>query len=70
MQEFICQTRIVMGTNAVSVLSELEYHRLFVVADPYFSKNGWAERIGKLSQHYEISRRKILFVSLWNRRTL
>lgn len=54
MQEFICQTRIVMGTNAVAVLAEAEYCRLFVVADPYFSKNGWAERIGKLSQHYEI----------------
>ena len=54
MQEFICRTRIVMGTGAINILSELKDQRLFVVADPFFSQNGWADRIGKLAGAYEI----------------
>jgi len=54
MQEFICQTRIVMGNGAVNALSEGKFSRLFVVADPFFSKNGWAERVGRQAKEYEI----------------
>lgn len=54
MKEFSCETRIVMGTGAISVLTGQNFHRLIVVSDPFFSENGWAERLGKYAQSYEI----------------
>ena len=54
MQEFICQTRIVMGRGAVDSLKNAGYGKLFVVADPFFSQNGWAERIGKYAKEYAV----------------
>lgn len=54
MKEFSCETRIVMGTGVSAVLAEKKFRRLMVVSDPFFSKNGWAERIGKLAETYEI----------------
>ena len=52
MQEFYCPTRIVMGSGAVSALEKQGYSRLFIVADPFFSKNGWAQRIGKYAREF------------------
>ena len=54
MKEFSCETRIVMGRNGISVLSDSKYARLMVVSDPFFAKNGWAERLGKMAREYEI----------------
>lgn len=49
MSEFYCKTRLVCGSGAVSALKELGAIRLLVVADPFFEKNGTAERIAKES---------------------
>ena len=54
MKEFSCETKIVMGSGAAVALAEYKFRRLMVVADPFFSKNGWAERLGKLAQTHEI----------------
>ena len=54
MKEFSCKTKIVMGTGVVSAIAEQKFRRLMVVSDPFFSKNGWAERLGKLAENYEI----------------
>ncbi len=45
MKEFSCKTKIVCGTGAVSALRQLQPQRLFLVSDPFFAKNGTAERI-------------------------
>ncbi len=49
MEEFSCKTRILSGSGAVSALSSLGAKRLFLVTDPYFMKNGTADRIAKLT---------------------
>ena len=54
MKEFSCETKIVMGRGVTSVLKEQNFQRLLVVADPFFSQNGWAERLGKMGASYEI----------------
>ena len=58
MKEFICQTRVVMGRGALSALKDLNARRLLVVSDPFFAKNGWAERVAALSgaEKWEIFR--------------
>jgi alcohol dehydrogenase class IV len=48
-QNFICKTRIVTGENALDVLKTLGIRRLFLVTDPYFHKNGTAQRIAQLT---------------------
>ena len=54
MKEFSCETKIIMGTGVVSAIAEEKFRRLMVVSDPFFAKNGWAERLGKLAENYEI----------------
>ena len=54
MKEFSCETKIIMGQGAAQVLREQNFCRLLVVSDPFFSKNGWAERLGKTAASYEI----------------
>ena len=54
MKSFICETKIIMGAGAVSALEKEHFHRLLVVSDPFFYKNGWAERIGKMAESYEV----------------
>ena len=54
MKEFSCETKIIMGANAVAALEREHFERLFIVSDPFFSKNGWAERLGKYAKAYEI----------------
>ena len=45
MKEFSCRTKIISGTGAVAALKELGINRLFLVTDPFFAKNGTAQRI-------------------------
>ncbi len=54
MKEFSCEAKIVMGRGAVDILGKQNFQRLMVVSDPFFAKNGWAERLGKLAGNYEI----------------
>ena len=49
MEQFECKTKIISGPGAVSALAELGAKRLFLVTDPYFAKNGTAERIAKIT---------------------
>ena len=54
MKMFSCKTKIYMGSGMVSCIAQQNFQRLMVVADPFFSKNGWAERIGTQAAAYEI----------------
>ena len=49
MMQFSCGTRIMAGSGAAAALKEMDAKRLLVVTDPYFAKNGTAERIAALS---------------------
>ena len=49
MQNFTCKTRIVTGVNALDVLKTAGIQKLFLVTDPYFHKNGTAQRIGQMT---------------------
>ena len=50
MEEFSCKTRILSGPGACGALSGMGAKRLFLVTDPYFSKNGTAKRIIELAK--------------------
>ena len=45
MEQFSCRTKIVSGAGAVSALKELGAKRLFLVSDPFFVKNGLAQKV-------------------------
>ena len=45
MERFECKTKIISGPGAIGTLAELGAKRLLVVTDPYFAKNGTAQRI-------------------------
>ena len=45
MERFSCKTNIISGAGAVCVLAELEAKRLLLVTDPFFVKNGAAQRV-------------------------
>lgn len=45
MEKFSCRTTIISGAGAVSALGELNRERLFLVTDPFFMKNGMAQRV-------------------------
>ena len=45
MEEFSCKTRIISGSGTIGMLGKLEARRLFLVTDPYFMKNGVAQRV-------------------------
>ncbi len=49
MECFSCKTKIIAGTGALEALKELRLKRLLLVADPYFVKNGWAQKVLALS---------------------
>ncbi|MBQ3503594.1 MAG: iron-containing alcohol dehydrogenase [Oscillospiraceae bacterium] len=49
MEQFSCGTKIVSGSGAVSALKELGAKRLFLVSDPYFVKNGLAQKVVEAS---------------------
>ncbi len=54
MKEFSCETKILIGAGTAAVLKEENFRRLLIVSDPFFVKNGWAERLGQAAQSYEI----------------
>lgn len=45
MEEFFCKTKIISGAGAISALGSMGAKRLFLVSDPYFMKNGAANRV-------------------------
>ena len=45
MEEFSCKTRIYAGAGAISALSQWRGKRAFLVTDPFFVRNGWAEKL-------------------------
>ncbi|MBE6980793.1 MAG: iron-containing alcohol dehydrogenase [Ruminococcaceae bacterium] len=49
MERFCCTTQVVAGDGALAALRDMGIGRLLVVTDPYFMKNGTAERIAGLS---------------------
>ena len=49
MEKFSCRTKIISGAGAASALGELGAKRLFLVTDPYFLKNGQAQRVAQLT---------------------
>lgn len=53
MEKFSCKTTIVSGTGAISVLETFHARRVFVVTDPYFMKNGTAQRVAEASKAEE-----------------
>lgn len=48
MNEFHCSTRLVCGAEALQVLKSLQGERVLLVTDPFFAKNGTANRIAAL----------------------
>ena len=53
MEEFSCRTKIISGPGACGALSRMGARRVFLVTDPYFSKNGTANRILSLTNCQE-----------------
>ena len=54
MEEFSCRTKVVSGSGTVRVLGKLEKKKLFLVADPFFVKNGVAQQVAEASGCREI----------------
>ena len=55
MKEFSCGTRILAGSGAVDALKEMGARRMMLVTDPYFMKNGTAQRIASAAGAEEVS---------------
>lgn len=55
MEEFSCKTRLISGSGAVSALEELGGKKLFVVTDPYFMKNGTAQRVADAAKCAQVA---------------
>ena len=49
MDEFDCKVKIVTGTGTVRRLADFGARRLFLVTDPFFYKNGTAQRVASAS---------------------
>ncbi len=49
MQQFSCKTKIISGPGSIRVLKEMNIQSLLLVTDPYFRKNGTADRLLTLS---------------------
>ena len=56
MEKYACKTKIISGAGAVAALKESDSKRLFMVSDPFFEKNGTADRIAAQSgaEKYQI----------------
>ena len=50
MEIFSCRTKIISGAGAVQALGNLGAKRLFLVSDPYFVKNGMAQKVAEASR--------------------
>ena len=55
MEHFSCSTRIVSGSGSSAYLRELNIQRLMMVTDPFFYKNGTAQRIAQAAAPKEIA---------------
>ena len=61
MEQFSCKTQIVSGPGAASYLRKLGSRRLMMVTDPFFYKNGTAQRIAqgagaeKITYFYDVA---------------
>ena len=55
MEKFSLATRIYAGEGAVSALSDFGAKRLFLVTDPFFMKNGTAQRVASLAKAEEVA---------------
>ena len=56
MEEFSCKTKIVSGAGATEYLKELKSSRLLLVADPYFARDGTADRLLQMSGAAQVQR--------------
>ena len=54
MDVFDCRTKIVSGAGAVQKLADFGVQRLFLVTDPFFYKNGTAQRIAVVSKAEQV----------------
>ena len=54
MEEFSCKTRVVSGSGTIRMLGKLEKKKLFLVADPFFVKNGVARQVAEASGCREV----------------
>ena len=54
MEKFSCTTKIIAGAGAVSALRELGAKRLFLVTDPFFMKNGQAQKVAEVTGCAEV----------------
>ena len=54
MEEFSCKTRVISGSGTIRMLGKLEKKRLFLVADPFFVKNGVAKQVAEASGCREV----------------
>ncbi len=54
MNDFYSGTRILAGTGAVASLKDLGIGRLFLVTDPYFAKNGTAQKVAQAANAREL----------------
>ena len=54
MEEFSCKTRVVSGRGTIRMLGKLEKKKLFLVADPFFVKNGTAKQVADATGCQEV----------------
>ena len=54
MDEFNCRTKIYAGAGAIGKLGEFGAKRVFLVTDPYFYKNGMAQKIAEASKAEQV----------------
>ena len=54
MEKFSCGTTIISGPGAVAALGNLNCRRLFLVTDPFFMKNGTAQRVADAAGAQEV----------------
>ena len=67
MESFYCKTKIYSGKGALQQLKHMGIRRLVLVADPYFVKNGTAEKIPLLcgAEASEIFHKVNISLKLW-----
>lgn len=49
MEQYFCKTKLIVGDGAMGALKDMGAKRLFVVTDPFFSKDGTAQRVAQLA---------------------
>lgn len=54
MKEFISGTKIVCGAGAVQALKDVGASKLLVVTDPFFAKNGMAQRVAEAAKAEQV----------------